>query len=77
MSTHGKIKQFCTKTSVGEHSLEYCTVMLDALNKRRNANVLIYVHKNDASITKNLHVIARQGTKIGGDNAHIEKMQRK
>ena len=51
--------------------------MLDLLNKRRNFNVLSCVPKNDEAITKNIQIKTRQGTKIGGYNAQIEKIQRK
>ena len=69
--------KFCTKSGVGDHSLEYCPIMIDALNKIRNFNVLPCVPKNDAAITKNMQIITRQGMKIGGYYAHIEKIQRK
>ena len=59
---------------MGEHSLEDCPIMLDALNKRRNVKVLSCVPKKDATITKNLQVIIRQGIKTRVDQ--IEKIQR-
>ena len=59
---------------MGKYSLEHCPIILDALNKRRNVSVLYCVPKNDAAITKNLHVITRQDTKIGG--YQVEQIQR-
>ena len=50
--------------------------MFCALNKRRNVNRLSRVPKNDAAITKNIQIITRKGMKIGGNNAHVDKIQR-
>ena len=36
-----------------------------------------YVQKNDVINTKNLHIVTRQGTKIGSDNPRINKIKEK
>ena len=36
-----------------------------------------YVQKNDVINTKNLHIVTRQGTKIGVDNPRISKIKEK
>ena len=33
------------------------------------------VQKHDVMNTKNLHIVTRQGTKIGNDNPHISKIK--
>ena len=48
--------------------------MLDKINKEKNFNVLSCVQKHDIINTKNLHLVTRQGTKIGNDNPRIIKM---
>ena len=35
------------------------------------------VQKNDVITTKNLHIVTRQGTKIGADNPKISKIKEK
>ena len=40
----------------------------------KNVNVFSCVQKSDIVRTKNLHIITRQGTKIGGDNPRIRKI---
>jgi hypothetical protein len=32
--------EVCTKCGVGDHSLEYCPIMLEKIMNRRNANLL-------------------------------------
>ena len=49
--------------------------MLDKINKKKNVNVLSCVQKHDVMNTKNLHIVTRQGTKIGNDNPHISKIK--
>ena len=51
--------------------------MLDKINKKKNVNVLSCVQKYDGIRTKNLHIVTRQGTKIGNDNPRISKIKRK
>ena len=51
--------------------------MLDKINKKKNVNVLLCVQKHDIINTKNLHIVTRQGTKIGSDNTHISKRKEK
>ena len=50
--------------------------MLDRINKK-NVNVLSCIQKHDVINTKNLHIITRQGTKIGSDNPRISKIKEK
>ena len=66
---------FCTSYGVGDHSLEDFPTMLDEINEKKNVNVLSCVQKHDVINTKNLHIVTRQGTKIGSDNPHISKMK--
>ena len=47
--------------------------MLEKINTKKNVNVLSCVQKNDVVNTKNLHIVTRQGTKIGADNPKISK----
>ena len=51
--------------------------MLDKINKKKNVNVLLCVQKNDVINTKNLHIVTRQGTKIGNYNPRISKIKEK
>ena len=51
--------------------------MLDKINKKKNVNVLSCVQKNYVINTKNLHIVTRQGTKIGSDNPKISKIKEK
>ena len=51
--------------------------MLDKINKKKNVNVLSCVQKHDVINTKNLHIVTRQGTKIGNDNPRISKIKEK
>ena len=51
--------------------------MLEKINTKKNVNVLSCVQKNDVINTKNLHIVTRQGTKIGSDNPRISKIQEK
>ena len=62
---------------MGDHSLEDCPTILEKINKKKNINVLLCVKKCDIIPTKNLHVVTRQGTKIGNDNPHISKIKNK
>ena len=47
------------------------------INNKNNVNVLSSVHKYDVIQTKNLQIVARQGTKIGIDNLQISKIKSK
>ena len=49
--------------------------MLDKINKNKNFNVLSCVKKHDVINTKNMHIVTRQGTKIGSDNPRISKIK--
>ena len=49
--------------------------MIDKINKKKNVNFLSCVQKHDIINTKNLHVVTRQGTKIGNDNPQIRKIK--
>ena len=69
--------KFCTSCGVGDHSLEDCPTMLDKINKKKNVNVLLCVQKHDIINTKNLHIVTRQGKKIGNDNPQIIKIKEK
>ena len=69
--------KFCTSCSVGDHSLEDCPSILDKINKNKNVNVLSCVQKHDVMNTKNLHIVTRQGKKIGNDNPCIRKIKEK
>ena len=51
--------------------------MLDKISKKKNINVLSCVQKHDVMNTKNLHIVTRQGTKIGNDNPRISKIKEK
>ena len=51
--------------------------MLDKINKKKNVNVLSCVQKNDVLNTNNLHIVTRQGTKIGSDNPRISEIKEK
>ena len=51
--------------------------MLEKINTKKNVNVLSCVQKNDVINTKNLHIVTRQGTKIGSDNPRISKIKEK
>ena len=51
--------------------------MLEKINKKKNANVLSYVQKNDVINTKKLHIVTRQGTKTESDNPQISKIKEK
>ena len=62
---------------MGDHSLEDCPTILGKINKKKNVNVLSCVQKSDIVCTKNLHIVTRQGTKIGGDNPRIRKVKNK
>ena len=50
--------------------------MLDKINKK-NVNVLSCVQKHDVINTKKLHIVTRQGTKIGNGNPCIRKIKEK
>ena len=67
----------CTSCGVGDHSLEYCPTILEKINKKKNFNVLFCVKKCDVVRTKNLHIVTRQGTEIGGNNPRIRKFKDK
>ena len=67
--------KFCTSCGVGDHSLEDFPTMLDKINKKKNVNVLSCIQKHDVINTKNLHIVTRQGTKIGSDNPRINKIK--
>ena len=51
--------------------------MLEKINKNKNVNVFSFVQKHDLMNTKNLHIVTRQGTKIGNDNPRIRKIKEK
>ena len=51
--------------------------MLEKINKKKNLNVLSCVQKHDIINTNNLHIVTRQGTKIGNDNPRISKIKEK
>ena len=59
--------KFYTSCGVGNLSLEDCPTILDKINKKKNVNVFYCVQKGDIICRKNLHIVTRQGTKIGGD----------
>ena len=65
--------KFCTSCGVGDHSLEDCPTMLDKINKKKML-VLSCIQKHDVINTKKLHIVTRQGTKIGSDNPRINKI---
>ena len=67
--------KLCTSCRVGDHSLEDFPTMLEKINKKKNVNVLSCVQKHDIINTKNLHIVTRQGTKIGNDNPRISKIK--
>ena len=67
--------KFCTSCGVVDLSLEDCPTMLEKINKKKNVNVLSCVQKHDIINTKNLHIVTRQGTKIGSDNSRISKIK--
>ena len=49
--------------------------MLEKINTKKNVNVLSCVKKNDVITTKNLHIVTRQGTKIGLDKPRISNIK--
>ena len=49
--------------------------MLDKINKKKNVIVLLCVQKHDVMNTKNLHIVTRQGPKIGNDNPRTSKIK--
>ena len=49
--------------------------MLEKINNKKNVNVLSCVQKHVILTTKNLHIVTRQGTKIGPDNPQISKIK--
>ena len=49
--------------------------MLEKINTKKNVNVLSCVQKNDVITTKNLHIVTRQGIKIGTNNPRISKIK--
>ena len=51
--------------------------MLDKINKKKNVNVLSCIQKHDVINTNNLHIVTRQGMKIGSDNPRISKIKEK
>ena len=57
--------------------MEDFPTILDKINKKNNVNVLSCVQKSDIVHTKKLHIVTRQGTKIGGDNPRIRKIKDK
>ena len=62
---------------MGDHLLEDCPTILNKINKDKNVNILSCVQKSDIIHTMNLHIVTRQGTKIGGDNPRIRKIKDK
>ena len=69
--------KFCTSCGVGDYSLEDFPTILEKINKKKNVNALSCVQKHDIINTKNLHIVTRQGTKIGNDNPRISKIKEK
>ena len=67
--------KLCTHCGVGDHSLEDFPTMLEKINTKKNVNVLSCVQKTDVITTKNLHIVTRQGTKIGLDNPIISNIK--
>lgn len=59
--------KFCTKCGVGDHSLEYCSIMLEKIMSKRNVNHLLWVQRNDVINTKSIWIITEQGTMVGDD----------
>ena len=57
--------------------MEDCPTILDKINKKKIVNVLSCVQKSDIVRIKNLHIVTRQGTEIGGDNPRIRKVKNK
>ena len=55
--------------------MEDCPTMLEKINMKNNVNVLSCVQKHDVLTTKNLHIVTRQGTKIGPDNPQVSKIK--
>ena len=51
--------------------------MLEKINKKINVNVLSCVQKHDIINTNNLHLVTRQGKKIGNDNPRTSKIKEK
>ena len=51
--------------------------MLEKINKKKNVNILSCIQKHDMINTNNLHIVTRQGTKIGNDNPRISKIKEK
>ena len=51
--------------------------MLEKINDKKNVNVLSSVKKCDVVRTKNIQILARQGTKDGMDNPQISKINNK
>ena len=51
--------------------------MLEKINTKKNVNVLSFVQKSDVINTKKLHIVTRQGTKIGSDNPRISTIKEK
>ena len=62
---------------MGNHSLEDFPIILEKIINKKNVNILFGVPKHEAPNTKNMHIITKQGMKIGGDNPNITKIQRK
>ena len=62
---------------MGDQSLEDFPTILDKINKKKNVNFLSCVPKSDIIHTKNLHIVTRQGMKIGCDNPIISKIKDK
>ena len=57
--------KFCTKCGFSDHSLEDFPIMLEKIMNKRNVDHLSRVHKKYVLYTKNLHIITRQGTRVG------------
>ena len=49
--------------------------MIEKINTKKNVNVLSCVQKHDVITIKNIHIVTRQGTKIGPDNPQISKIK--
>ena len=69
--------KFYTSCGVVDHPLEDFHTMLEKINNKKNVNVLSSVKKCDVVRTKNLQILARQGTKNGMDNPQISKINNK
>ena len=61
--------KFCIKCGVGDHSLEDFPIIILKIMSKKNVYHLSRVPKDEVLNTKNLHIITRQGTKVGEDKA--------